>query len=47
MVVAVEVVVVVDRCDAVRLHLSELEMSLNSDCDFEFIPVSSINCLEL
>ena len=41
------VVVVVDRCDTVRSHLSELEISLNSDCDFEFIPVSSINCLEL
>jgi hypothetical protein len=40
------VVVVVDRCDAVRSHLSELEISLNSDCNFEFIPVSSKNCLK-
>ena len=36
---------VVDQCDAVRSHLSELEISLNSDCDFEFTPVSSTNCL--
>jgi len=41
------VVVVLDRCDTVRSHLSELEISLNSDCDFEFFPVSSTNCLEL
>ena len=32
--------------DAVRSHLSELEISLNSDCNFECIPVSSINCLK-
>jgi len=42
-VVAVEVVVVVDRCDAVRSHLSS---SLNSDCNFKYIPVSSKNCLK-
>jgi len=41
-----KVVVMVDRCDAVRSHLSELEISLNSDCNFKFIPVSSTNCLE-
>jgi hypothetical protein len=40
-------VVVVDQCDAVRLHLLEFEILLNSDCNFEFIPVSSTNCLEL
>jgi len=32
--------------DAVQSHLSELEISLNSDCNFECIPVSSINCLK-
>ena len=45
MVVAVEVVVV-DRCDAVRSHLSELEISLNSDCNFKSFPVSSKNYLK-
>jgi hypothetical protein len=41
-----KVVLVVDRCDAVRSHWSELEISLNSDCNFECIPVSSLNCLK-
>jgi len=36
-------VVVVYQCDAVRSHLSEI--SLNPDCNFEFTPVSSTNCL--
>ena len=39
-------VVVVDRCDAVRLHLSELEISLNSDRNFKSFPVSSTNYLK-
>ena len=45
-VVWLQVVVVVDRCDAVRSHLSELEISLNSDCNFESFLVSSTNCLK-
>jgi hypothetical protein len=44
-VVVMVMELVVDRCDAVRSHLSELEISLNLDCDFEFTPVSSINYL--
>jgi len=36
--------VVVEGCDAVRSHLSELEISLNSECNFEYIPVFFHNC---
>src|SRR5258705_220255 len=41
-----KLVVVVDRMKHRDVHLSELEILLNLDSGFEFIPVSSTNCLE-